>query len=226
MSMELAQRLSEALLGWALLQASAEHLVTHVRLRALYGLRALAGLALIAGVAPALALWLAWIATAFHLRLHHGPYNGGADKMAVLILTCLGLARILPDAWVELALSYLAAQLILSYFVSGWIKVIKGEWRRGEALVDVFRYSAYPVSERLRLWSDRPRALWAMGWAVMGLELVFPLTLLWAPALWVALALTASFHLANACLFGLNRFFWIWISAYPVLLWFQGRVLG
>jgi hypothetical protein len=35
----------------------------------------------------------------------------------------------------------------------------------------------------------------------------------------------AAFHLANACLFGLNRFLWIWLAAYPPLLWFQERVI-
>ena len=29
---------------------------------------------------------------------------------------------------------------------------------------------------------------------------------------------------ANACLFGLNRF-WIWICAYPSILWLQQRVM-
>jgi hypothetical protein len=39
-----------------------------------------------------------------------------------------------------------------------------------------------------------------------------------------ALALTAAFHLANACLFGLNRFLWVWLAAYPSLIWLQARV--
>lgn len=227
MSFDLALRLSEGLLGWALLQASLEHLATHPRLRVIYGLRAVAALALIFGLWPALALGLAWGMTALHLRAQHGPYNGGADKMAVLILTCLFLAEALPNVRArELALAYLAAQLVLSYFISGWVKIQNPEWRSGAALIEVFRYSAYPVSERLRLWAGRPKVLFAMGWAVILLEVVFPLTLMDGRALVAALCLTAAFHFSNACFFGLNRFFWIWISAYPVLIWFQGRVVG
>ena len=30
--------------------------------------------------------------------------------------------------------------------------------------------------------------------------------------------------LQGACLFGLNRFFWTWLAAYPALVWLQGRV--
>ena len=46
------------------------------------------------------------------------------------------------------------------------------------------------------------------------------------PALIAALAVAALFHFANACLFGLNRFFWIWIAAYPSILWLNERVMG
>jgi hypothetical protein len=40
----------------------------------------------------------------------------------------------------------------------------------------------------------------------------------------VALVVAAGFHLANACVFGLNRFFGIWLAAYPSLIWLQGRI--
>jgi hypothetical protein len=36
-------------------------------------------------------------------------------------------------------------QLVLSYFISGWVKVVNGDWRSGAALRDVFLFSAYPV---------------------------------------------------------------------------------
>ena len=80
------------------------------------------------------------------------------------------------------------------------------------------------AAEGLRAFADRPRLLRAMSWGVMGFELAFPLTLLWTPALVAGLVVAGTFHLANACLFGLNRFFWTWLSAYPAILWLQGRI--
>jgi hypothetical protein len=59
---------------------------------------------------------------------------------------------------------------------------------------------------------------------VMLFEGLFPLTLLTQTTLIIALTIAASFHFANACLFGFNRFFWIWLAAYPALLWLQARV--
>ena len=135
------------------------------------------------------------------------------------------LSRLSPTPMLaELAFGYLGAQLTLSYFISGWVKVVNPDWRSGRALRDVFQFSAYPVAESLRGFAHRPRLLRAMSWAVMGFELVFPLTLLWPPALAAGLVVAGTFHLANACLFGLNRFFWTWLSAYPAILWLQGRV--
>ena len=57
-------------------------------------------------------------------------------------------------------------------------------------------------------------------------ELAFPLTLLTQTTLIMGLAVAATFHFANAGLFGLNRFFWIWLAAYPSILWLQNRVFG
>jgi hypothetical protein len=57
-------------------------------------------------------------------------------------------------------------------------------------------------------------------------ESLFPLTLLTHAALIIGLSIAAAFHLANASLFGLNRFFWIWLASYPSLLWFQERIFG
>lgn len=182
---------------------------------------------LITGVQSALVTALLLCLGLLQLRRFQGPYNGGSDRMSLLILCCLCLTLWLPEErWREIAFGYLAVQLTLSYFISGWVKVVNPQWRNGQALRDVFEFSAYPVSESLRRWAQRPHLLFGMSWAVLLFELMLPLALLSAPSLYTALFVAASFHFANACLFGLNRFFWIWIAAYPSLIWFQQRVSG
>ncbi|PZQ65765.1 MAG: hypothetical protein DI570_00490 [Phenylobacterium zucineum] len=224
MNFEDAIRLTEILLALALIQQSLEHLAGPARDRPLFAARMLLCVAVVAGVASP---WpLAGLAALSLATLHRfqGPYNGGSDRMGLLALWCLTGARLAPGPnWQELAFGYLGLQLMLSYFISGWVKVVNPDWRSGRALRDVFQFSAYPVSEDLRRWADRPRVLRAMSWAVMGFELAFPLTLLSAPSLAVGLVVAATFHLANACLFGLNRFFWTWLAAYPAILWLQHR---
>ena len=160
------------------------------------------------------------------LQLHRfdGPYNGGSDRMGMLILFCLTAATIAPPI-AELALGYLAVQMVLSYAISGWVKIVNPAWRCGRALRDVFTFSAYPVAEDLRDLAHHPHLLWTGSWAVMLFEILFPVALLSQIGLLLALSIGALFHGANACLFGLNRFLWVWVSAYPVLFWFQARIL-
>jgi hypothetical protein len=224
MTFESALRLTEVLLALALIQQSLEHLAGPRRDRLLFLARiALCGLVVTGVASPWPLAGLALLSLAI-LHRYQGPYNGGSDRMGLLALWCLTAARLAPELqWKELAFGYLGLQLMLSYFISGWVKVVNPDWRSGRALRDVFQFSAYPVSEDLRRWADRPSVLRAMSWAVMGFELVFPLTLLTQPSLVVGLAVAGTFHLANACLFGLNRFFWTWLAVYPAILWLQQR---
>lgn len=225
MTLETATRYTEVLLALALIQQSLEHLRGFRDERMLFGIRiGLCGLVIAGLAAPWPLVALAGLSLPI-LQRFQGPYNGGSDRMGLLALWCLTLSHLLPTpALKELAFGYLGVQLVLSYFISGGVKIINPDWRSGRALRDVFQFSAYPVAESLHALADRPRLLQTMSWAVMGFELAFPLTLLWPPALCAGLAVAATFHLANACLFGLNRFFWTWLATYPAILWLQGRV--
>jgi hypothetical protein len=225
MSLDAAARLTEILLALALVQQSLEHLRGFREERALFAVRIVLCALVILGVA---APWpLVGLAGLSLLILHRfqGPYNGGSDRMGLLALWCLTLSRLMPTPQTqELAFGYLGAQLVLSYFIAGWVKILNPDWRSGRALRDVFQFSAYPVAEDLRRWADRPRVLRIMSWAVILFELAFPLSLLSRETLIAGLVVAATFHLANACLFGLNRFFWTWLSVYPAILWLQARV--
>lgn len=225
MTFESAARLTEILLALAFIQQSLEHLRGPRSEQALFGARIVLCVLVALGLAqPWPLVGLAAMSLVILVRFQ-GPYNGGSDRMGLLALWCLALARLAPTPqWREIAFGYLGLQLVLSYFISGWVKVVNPDWRSGRALRDVFQFSAYPVSEALRGWADRPRVLLAMSWAVILFELAFPLTILSQPTLIAGLAVAATFHLANACLFGLNRFFWTWLAVYPAILWLQARL--
>jgi len=226
-SLDAAIRLTEILMGFAFAQQSIEHLISFANERRLFIPRLLLAVLLIVGFQTA---WVSVLLLLLGLAILHrfqGPYNGGADRMSLLVLCCLCLVHFAPtQRWQEIAFGYLALQLVLSYFISGWVKVVNPDWRSGRALCDVFQFSVYPVSESLRQWSNSPRLLVFMSWSVMLFELLFPFALFSKISLVVALFIAASFHFANACLFGLNRFFWIWIAAYPSIVWFQSRIFG
>lgn len=226
MELDAAIRFTEILLGVSFIQQSIEHLVATVQERRLFLSRILLAVLLIIGLQTAWVSLLLLIVSLIILQRFQGPYNGGADRMSLLILCCLCLAEFSPSPyWQELAFGYLAIQLILSYFIAGWVKIKNPEWRSGKALQDVFQFSVYPVSESLRAWSKSPRMLLSMSWGVILFELLFPFSLISNISLTVALIIAAGFHFSNACLFGLNRFFWIWLAAYPSIIWFQQRII-
>ena len=225
MNFEQAIRLTEILMGFAFIQQSIEHLISFSYERRLFLIRLLLSLFLILGYQTTEIIILLSLLSLLILQRFQGPYNGGADRMSLLILFCLTLVHIAPSLrWQELAFAYLALQLILSYFISGLVKVVNSDWRKGQALHDVFQFSAYPVSESLRQWANSPRILFLASWLVMVFELMFPFSLISNMSLITMLVITAIFHFSNACFFGLNRFFWIWIASYPSILWFQNRI--
>lgn len=225
MTLELAIRLTEIVLAFALMQQSAEHIYLKRSDSYLFFMRLFLGALLLIGVQAQWVCVALVVLSLFILRRFQGPYNGGSDRMCLLILCCLCLVHFMPTLrWQEYVFGYLAMQLVLSYFISGWVKIVNPEWRNGLALQDVFRFSVYPVSEGLRGFAERPLLLFMMSWAVILFELLFPLTLFSQGALILGLVVAASFHFANACLFGLNRFFWAWLAAYPSILWLHYRI--
>lgn len=225
MTFDYALRLTEVLMGFAFILQSIEHLKSFNNERILFSLRIILSVLLIFDFYSSWVIALLFLLALVILHRFQGPYNGGADRMGLLVLVCLCLAHFAPTPyWQEIAFGYLALQLVLSYLISGWVKIVNPDWRSGRALRDVFQFSTYPVSDSLRDFADSPRLLFVMSWSVMLFELLFPLSLFFTESLVVALVIATCFHFTNACIFGLNRFFWIWIAAYPSILWLQQRV--
>lgn len=220
-----AQRLSEVLMALAFVQQGLEHIAGAPRDRWWFVTQVALALGVAAGVAPVILEGLLLLVSAGLLRHFLGPYNGGSDRMRLLVLSCLWASHLAPNpTWERAALGYLAVQLVLSYTMAGWVKLVNPDWRNGRALEDVFAFSVYPVSEALRAFANAPRTLLLLSWSIIAFEVGFPLALLNGTALQVALGAALVFHLVNAGLFGLNRFVWIWIAGYPCLLWFQREV--
>jgi hypothetical protein len=227
MILEQAVRISEIILAFAMVQQSLEYIRGFQPEKSAGVICLVLAFLLMLGFFPVVIEAGLLIVACIHLYRFQGPYNGGSDAMTMLVLLCLFLSHIAPTRfWQEIALGYLAFQLIFSYFQSGYIKVINSDWRSGLALQDVFTITAYPISKSIRRWGQSSRLMLIMSWLVILFELLFPLAILHHYLLIVVLFIAAIFHLANAYLFGLNRFFWIWPAAYPIILWFQTRLIA
>lgn len=167
----------------------------------------------------ALGCWGIFCLGVLSLKRFGGPYCGGSDLMTLQLSLCMAVAESTSNTTIRFgAAIYLSIQVCLSYWQSGWVKIVNPQWRSGQALREVFAFTHYPVSEHTRRWAQYPRLLWLMGWLIMLVEFLFPLSVYHRAAFFAALIFMGLFHLANVWLFGLNRFFWIWLATYPTLI--------
>jgi hypothetical protein len=259
MTLTLAIRAFELLLGWSLLQQTLEYLrlpaldrishwptqrselparpawlqplldrlLTPAAYRGLLLLRGALALALMAGLlrgtaglAGALLLFGIALVLLFRWR---GAFNGGSDFMTLVGLTGLLIAHIVAAAsdpalgW-RAGLWYVALQSLTSYFVSGWVKLLRPEWRNGRALpvfLDSGIYGPIPPGSIYRA----PVLARGVAWSFTVWEGLFPLALLDVRLALFFCASGAVFHFLVFWYFGLNRFLWAWLATYPAVLY-------
>lgn len=146
-------------------------------------------------------MWLTTWGLALRWR---GTFNGGSDFMTFHILFPWWVSLTWPQ-FERACLYYIAIMVLLSYFVAGLVKVIRMEWLNGRALQEFLSRYGHDLSLRVAL---------VVSGLVLVFELLSPLALIF-PTQFVVLAFL--FHLANFYFFGLNRFVFAWLAAYPTI---------
>lgn len=148
-----------------------------------------------------------------------GNFNGGSDFMITQILLGLLLYYLLPARMSSLGLWYIGVQLLNSYFIAGIIKIKNPDWRSGRAVRGFLQTTTYAVRPHLKFLTERRFLALMFSWTVMAWEICFPLSLLDLKLTLILLGLGLFFHLGVWYTFGLNRFIFSWLSAYPALIY-------
>ncbi|HSD89477.1 MAG TPA: hypothetical protein VLB44_18230 [Kofleriaceae bacterium] len=112
---------------------------------------------------------------------------------------------------------------VLSYVVAN---LGDPRWRDGTALAIIADFPRYGAPAWVRRAIAHPAIGRTTAWLLLAFELGFPLALLDARACLALLAAGAVFHVGNAVAFGLNRFLWTWLAAYPALYFWVERLRG
>ena len=129
-----------------------------------------------------------------------GTFNGGSDSMTTQVGLGLSLSIYNP----RLGVLWISIQLMASYFLAGFAKLKNARWRSGAVLAEFL--PSCPENFRQPL-----------AGAVISLELLMPFSLI---NLYSTLAMAVAFFTFHAFIsikMGLNRFFWAWLAAWPVL---------
>lgn len=159
------------------------------------------------------------------LRAVHG--SDGSDQVAFLSTAVAALARLplVTERDRQLLVWFLGFQSVLSYFVAGVAKVISPAWRDGSALTGILRTRTYGERRLYNFFHARPRLNTFASRSVAVLETIAPLVLV-MPGRYRRLGIAAlgGFHLANARVMGLNRFFWAFAGTHSALDHLGGSV--
>ena len=189
-------------------------------------LRAGAAASLFAGSSPA-SVSLLFISNILMLIRWRGAFNGGSDFMTLIVLTGLLVAQLASPivgpvtAW-KAGLWYVSIHAMSSYFISGAIKLFSREWRNGTALPYFLDGGLYGPLKPHSLLRNRAVAM-LCSWGFIVWECCFPLAM--AGPLWamVCCGIAAVFHFLVFRFFGLNRFFWAWLSSFPAIIYCSGQ---
>jgi uncharacterized protein (DUF697 family) len=152
-----------------------------------------------------------------HLRNQYGL--DGADQMQAVVLSGLVLFWVAPTRLAQdIALIFIAAQGMLSYFTAGLAKLISPVWRNGTAIRDIVSTRSYGSSAATRVMQQHRLLSPALCWATICFECLLPLLVLVSPtACLVFIGMAVVFHVSIAALMGLNVFVWSFVATHPSL---------
>lgn len=153
-----------------------------------------------------------------------GAFNGGSDFMTLVAVSGLLIAQAVgvfthnPELGWRAGLWYVTVYVVSSYFVSGWVKLLRPEWRNGRAMTIFLDAGVYGPLSAHSLYRH-PRVAALVSWTFTVWEGCFPLTLLDVRIAWFMCCIAPVFHFLVYWHFGLNRFFWAWLVTYPAVLY-------
>jgi hypothetical protein len=207
----------------AWLKATIDRLLQPQTYTAWLWLRAVLALALMLGQVGLAGAALLFVMALLLLLRWRGAFNGGSDFMTLVGICGLLLAHVVGTftdvtlGW-EAGFWYISLHTVSSYFVSGWVKLLRPEWRSGRALplfLDTGIYGPLASNSLYR----HPKVALVCSWSFTLWEGFFPVALLDVrlAVLWCTVA--ALFHFLVFWFLGLNRFFWAWISCFPAVIY-------
>jgi hypothetical protein len=155
-----------------------------------------------------------------HFRNQYGL--DGSDQMQAIVLISIVIGRLTGE--LSFALTFIAAQLCLSYLTAGIAKLISPTWRSGKAVAGVMLSASYGSKFLAQLFARHPRLSLCACWSVIVLECLGPVAAFLSPSAATAfIAAGVVFHASIALGMGLNVFFWSFTATYPALLYVSSR---
>lgn len=146
-----------------------------------------------------------------------GTVNGGSDMMTFVLLTGVLISFI--EGAEKLGLIYICIHTLYSYFKAGFVKLVSSDWKNGLALPNFLARSLFAdivfLSKKLQAL---PLLSKVLCWSVLFFELSVVMLPFFRFLAIPYFVLAFAFHFIIYISFGLNRFFWIWMAAWPAVI--------
>jgi hypothetical protein len=151
------------------------------------------------------------------------PYGlDGAYQMYLILLFgfTIGSLSGIDSVTSKICIAFIAGQLICSYVIAGYVKLISPVWRKGYALPMIFSTACYGHPSIYKLVTQYPAISCFLSWSTILFECSFFLILILPqPFALCFLFMGFLFHFANALFMGLNDFLFAFVTAYPSMLY-------
>ena len=173
----------------------------------------------------ALAFFLLLITHVLVCIRFRGSLNGGSDAMTAMVLLGAWISYLFKkESFASAGLVWISVNVLLSYGRAALAKIRQSDWRDGTAMPAFFQQSFF---DDIRAMGSRLSPALAKN---LGLALIaFEFALVFSPfatgsVLSSIFLIAILFHFANFWAFGLNRFFWAWIAAWPSIYFLSGLI--
>lgn len=154
----------------------------------------------------------------------NGSFNGGSDSMGIVI--CIGL--IISTTYPSISnninfqiagVVYIVYNLILSYFRAGLVKIKNKNWLNGKELIIFTNNTIYNENSKIiKLINYKYNSI-ILSLVLILWEILFAFSILNLNLTFIFLSIGIVFHFMNFYIFGLNRFFFNWLAAYPAFIY-------
>lgn len=153
----------------------------------------------------------------------------GSYQMTLVILFALSIGSLfgVNSPISTICLLFIAGELITSYFIAGFYKLISPMWRTSSALHGIFSTRSYGHGFFFQLINRMQLLTTFLSWFVFLFEMLF-FTVLFFHPMYTILFFTIGFlfHVFNAIFMGLNNFLFTFSAAYPALFYCVNYIHG
>lgn len=149
----------------------------------------------------------------------------GADQMRTILLFGFSIMSLNAKDYYNIGVLFIVIQMYVSYFFTGYNKLKSSSWNRGKGLILVMNNDLFGNRTIQKFLIDRGRVFnIILCWGIILFQLLFPLFASMQWSMYYILIIGVIFHLSLAVISNLNDFFWIYISAYPIIIYFTKYV--